>query len=42
MVYLCKGVLGRLHIWWCNVTLQDVLVRNGVFDKTLKECSKVL
>ena len=41
-VHLCHGVVGHLRIWWCNVTLQGVLVRNGVFHNTLKKCSKVL
>ena len=36
------GVLGHLHVWWCYVTLQVVLLRNGMFHNTLKKCSKVL
>ena len=41
-VHLCHCVLGHFHIGWCNITLQGVLVHNGVFHNTLKKCSKVL
>ena len=42
-VHLCHGVLGHFHVCWCNVTLQGVLVHNGVFHfhNTFKKCSKV-
>ena len=40
-VHFCHGVLWHFHNSWCNVTLQDVLVHNGVFHNTLKKCSKV-
>ena len=41
MVHLCYGVLGHLHIYWRNITLQGVLVHNRVFHNTLTKCSKV-
>ena len=41
-VHLYHCVLGHLRMWWCNVTLQGVLVCNGVFHNTLKKCIKVI